>query len=874
MGRRARAPRNAAGETLWSASMLAAGVALVAPGSGWAQDAAATATSAPDATPAPDTPATKPGGDDRQIIVIGDRAIIATLKNIEPEQSYDAQRVASYAVSTVGELLDQVRAENGDDAPSILINGQPVNDLGDIADFPVEVIERIDALPRGTATKVGGPPGQRAYNVVLKPAVRSMTLTGSREMASADGWGNNKGEVLLTWIKGQDRINLTLRAARSDPLFESDRAIIPLAEFTPFAAAGNIIPQFGTEIDPLLSALAGRPVGTVALAGGNSRPTLTDMLAGADKLNPSNASQYRSLRGTAEPYDISIAGNKRLAPWLTLSFNGRLGWTENVSQSGLPSARFNIAAANAFTPFSQNVLLALNDPARPLRSVSTSTSGSLSTTLNANFGAWRLTTAARLDERNRRSASDRVGSIGGGSIAIDNGTNPFAAGLAALIPVTQRLSRTDTFTRQITHDAEGPLLTLPTGDLRLRAGLWVVWAGLDGIDANGTARRFRRRETTTKAGVTIPLFGGEASWLAGLGDADFSFDIGRTDLGRHGRLDRHTLGIDWNPLAWLRLSAGKAKDSRAIAPELIASPTTVTENVRYFDPLTGDTVDLTTISGGAANLRPEQQRTTTLSVTASPLSAYNLQLNAIYLVTNIIDQIGALPPPSSAVVAAFPDRFVRDTNGRLVLVDQRTVNFARQHSRELRGSVGFGIPLSAAPPPLAPRKPGDTSPRPAPPPRTMLQVQAAHTVLLEARTVIRDGLPPVDLLNGGAIGIGGGRQRNVTDASVTLTQGGTGLRVGYARRGPSSLVTGTLTAPDMLTFGAVAQVDVKAFVDLGALFDGSKLAKGGRLTMAIDNVTNKRQRVTDLSGATPTSFQPAYLDPVGRTVMFELRKVF
>jgi hypothetical protein len=81
-----------------------------------------------------------------------------------------------------------------------------------------------------------------------------------------------------------------------------------------------------------------------------------------------------------------------------------------------------------------------------------------------------------------------------------------------------------------------------------------------------------------------------------------------------------------------------------------------------------------------------------------------------------------------------------------------------------------------------------------------LQVNASHTFLLASRSVIRDGLGVIDLLDGGAIGIGGGRQRNVTDASFALTQGGTGVRINAIRRGISYLRTGSLAAPDLLTF--------------------------------------------------------------------------
>ncbi|MEJ8630412.1 hypothetical protein P0F65_12230 [Sphingomonas sp. I4] len=47
-----------------------------------------------------------------------------------------------------------------------------------------------------------------------------------------------------------------------------------------------------------------------------------------------------------------------------------------------------------------------------------------------------------------------------------------------------------------------------------------------------------------------------------------------------------------------------------------------------------------------------------------------------------------------------------------------------------------------------------------------------------------------------------------------------------------------------------------------------------RATLGVTNLFNIRPRVRDRTGTTPLSYQPAYLDPLGRTLSFNLRKVF
>lgn len=106
------------------------------------------------------------------------------------------------------------------------------------------------------------------------------------------------------------------------------------------------------------------------------------------------------------------------------------------------------------------------------------------------------------------------------------------------------------------------------------------------------------------------------------------------------------------------------------------------------------------------------------------------------------------------------------------------------------------------------------------------------------------------------------------------TKGAIGLRASVQNRGVRYLATGTMAAPDLLTYHAITTVDLKAFASLGQLLPSAKWAKDTRVTLAFDNLLKDRQRVEDLSGTVPQAYQPVRLDPVGRTVLLEIRKVF
>jgi outer membrane receptor protein involved in Fe transport len=145
---------------------------------------------------------------------------------------------------------------------------------------------------------------------------------------------------------------------------------------------------------------------------------------------------------------------------------------------------------------------------------------------------------------------------------------------------------------------------------------------------------------------------------------------------------------------------------------------------------------------------------------------------------------------------------------------------------------------------------------------------------LQDEITIRPGLGSVDLLEGGAIGIGGGRVRHQLDGTAALSSGGVGLRLGVNWRGKYTLESRVGTITDTLRFSPVLLVNLRAFADLSRFLPEQNWAKGMRLSLNAQNLTNDRQEVHDSAGNTPLQYQPGYRDPLGRTIELELRKIF
>ena len=75
----------------------------------------------------------------------------------------------------------------------------------------------------------------------------------------------------------------------------------------------------------------------------------------------------------------------------------------------------------------------------------------------------------------------------------------------------------------------------------------------------------------------------------------------------------------------------------------------------------------------------------------------------------------------------------------------------------------------------------------------------------------------------------------------------------------------------------LATVNLDLFADLGqrqALVRALPWLQGTQVSLASTICSTPHPRVRDETGATPLSYQPDYLDPLGRSVRIGIRKVF
>jgi hypothetical protein len=804
------------------------------------------------------------------VIVVAPRG---ALRGSVADRTVSAEDLPLYGAGTIGELVSELAAENGENAPVVTVNGERVDDYGEVSALPVEAVERVDILPRGTGARVGASPRGRVINVVLRRELETVIADGNYRVATDGGFSATSGEVTATRIKGPNRLNVVLRVRDEDQLLESERGVVQPPRTFPYGPFGTVVPDpasAAVEIDPALSAAAGRSVAVAAITPSVGRPSLAAFVATAGINDEFDPGRLRTLRPKNADRGLSVSVVQRLAPWLSGSVNARLSYNDSASLSGAATGLFRLPADHAFSPFSRDVGIAAAR-STPLVSRRESLTSSVTGGLEATVRDWSFSLLTSYNHSDRSFLNERQDGVQLAAPIVVRATDqsPFDGGLGNLVTTRTIQTRavTDVGTVQLT--ASGSPIELPAGSMQVTVNGGLTATKFTPSHSFGSpvmAGDLVRRERNSSVIVAIPLTSRAGDFLSVVGELNANLELGINDIDEAGTFRRYSAGVDWEPTDWLQFSAG-IEEARSPAPlESLADPVVVTPGVRYLDFLTGQTVDVAETSGGTLLLRPQTLTVRRLTASATALQRFDLQLTAEYLATRTTNLISTLPPASAAVLRAFPERFVRSEDGSLTSVDVRPVNFDLETDEEIRGGLSFNIPLISLRGLLPTRPTGGPQPR--------LQFIADHTVVLDNTIVIRPGVPTIDLLNGGAVGISGGRHRHQSDFSLAFSAPGVGVRLTGVRRGESNLDAGEGGALGVLQFAPLTTLNLNSFAEADRVFPQLRFLKGGRLTLSVVNVTDERQRVTDPLGQTPLAYQPAYRDPVGRTIEFGFRKSF
>jgi hypothetical protein len=807
----------------------------------------APAANTPSQTPSGAAAAQQPDelGDEEDIVITGARPRGAVVGDIPPENTLDARDVRATGATNISELLDAIAPQigsvrgRGGEAPVLLLNGQRISGFRELRDIPTEAILRVDILPEEVALKYGYRADQKVVNIVLRQRFRSTTAQAGAGLATEGGYANGVGDLTRFLVQRNGRTTLNLHVAGNGMLTEAERNIIL-----------DPPPANGTTEDELAA---------------------------------------RSLIATNRDLRASATFNRQILGNVSATLNTELEHVDGESFIGLNTSLLE-----------------------PLERDTSSNTAHVGVVLNGTTKfQWHWTLTGNGDLARNITDSDR-----------DSAQFP-----------TDRVRQTSV-SGDLTATANGNLFKLPGGEASTTLTLEGSAVHLDnerdilGAQASNT---LSRTEGQASVNVDLPI-SHKGHDFSALGNLTLNGNAEVDQLSDFGTLTVVGAGLNWTPVDRLSFITSWTREEGPPTIQQLGDPILSTPQSRIFDFTTGQTVFVTAITGGNPNLNADRRNVWKLSGNWQPFEKTDFRLRADYVHQSIarpISNITATPQ----VEAAFPDHFIRDNSGQLVSVDLRPVNFDSSRKDALRLGFDFTKPLKSRRPSQsvldqlraqfgfgprgaqggAPAGGGQSGgPPPGPPPeggappggggargggggggggfggrggggffggaggnnnRGRIQFSLTDTITFVDKVSIAPGLG-LDYRHGDAAGSTGGTPLHQVEAQLGYFNNGLGARLGANWR--SATDVDTLTG-DNLHFSPVGTFDLRFFANPGDIPEVAvkhPWLRGTQLRFDVTNIFDTKPHVHDAAGNVPLNYQPDLLNPLGRTIMISIRKLF
>lgn len=386
-----------------------------------------------------------------------------------------------------------------------------------------------------------------------------------------------------------------------------------------------------------------------------------------------NQAPYRTLVAPSQDLNINGSYARNLSEKVGATLNGTLEVQQSEALRGL-------ALSQTVAP------LALSADPSPLTASSRTITAHLGTTLNGdglpwgNGWSWSLT--GNYDHVTSKTITDRGFDTLGAPRPADRGDSTSNTGTVDLL-------------------LRGPLFKLPAGDVSTALKIGGSLSDFDSTSFRGgvlqPGKPLSRNIANTQLNVDLPIASRRRDVLQPLGDLTLNGNIAVQQLSDFGTLTTTGYGVNWSPFKPVRLLASWTDAEDAPSTSQLGGPLITSPNTRVFDYRTGQTVTITTITGGNPLLQAESRHVMKLGLELRPLEKTDLSFRADYVTSRIRNDIASFPAATAAIEAAFPDRFFRDPEtDELISIDNRAVNFAENDTKQLRWGINLSVPIKSS----------------------------------------------------------------------------------------------------------------------------------------------------------------------------------
>lgn len=794
--------------------------------------------------------------------------------SIEAELFYDAQQIEALGASTLEELLDELAPDvasvrgRHSGKPVVLVNGRRIASFLEIRRYPPEAVESIEVFPEEVALRHGYRADQKVVNIRLRPRFRATTVRGNAQASSENGGEAAEINADYLRLRLDQRLSVDLRTENQNEILEADRSVPFRARGKPFSLAGNLRSVGGGELDAALSALAGELVTDTTLpdAAGAGPLALDALLANANNPLRTDTQAYRSLAPERQNFSSGISYSQPLGERLLATVSGGYEQSEETSYLGLPRYTTIVRGVSPFSPFQNAVELnRFNQAGGPLQRDQSSDAYRLNGSLAATHDGWTWSWITNLALTQRTTKTDR------NNLTLNTlpaGTNPFGdlAGFLQRQTDRQDSETRDYETRVLVNGALGDL---PHGPIS--------------VALSGAFTRNEQRNTTSN-----PVVGVDSRLTRNLAQVRASVDAPLLDAAKFGELfanvnaevshysdfDQITVvgaGLNWKPTKALQFLLSYTEEEGAPGIRELGDPLLLTPNQNVYDFVNDESVSVTRVSGGNSELEPDKREIWRLGARLRPLEAHNLQLSVDWIDRATDQPVGRFPAPSQEIEAVFPERFLRDGSGNLFAFDTRPINLHSERTNQLVSALRYTRAAAKGG-----RKGVKARGHKRGAGKGRISFSLGHTWTLRDELVIAPGLDAIDYVGHST----NGRGRGGAEHEVTARLGYYYNRLGF--RMSAKWEDAISTVPNADGSSDLRQADLYT-VNLAAFYlftKKSPLAQrygflsGVRLRLRVNNVFNDKPNVRDQDGVVPAGGSGDELDPYGRTLQLEVRKMF
>lgn len=811
-------------------------------------------------TPAPAAPETPAPRD--EIVVTAPRYGEAS---IAAETEFGEDEIAGQGADSIQGLLDRLAPfiDPSGEEPVLLINGRPADGDRAILSYPAEALNRLAILKPDAAARYGYPAGKRVVNLILKKHFTSTTLDAGGWSATRGGQYGGELSTGRVAIDGPTRWSATARITQDSALRKSARDIAPAPGI--FDGTGIVTGLAGGEIDPALSLAAGRPIVRAAIPSGAEwqPPMLADFAAAADRTAPVDPNAFETLLPSKRTAMFNAGISHPLGAF-SASLNLNASSTDSNALRGLPMASAVLPAGNPWSPFSGDVLLVRPlAGTRALRNDNSAQMLGAALSLTGRVSGWQLALSASYARNWSDSLLERgidLPRVQALLDAGDPGLNPYGPWSRQLLLTNRNHSQGESISARL--NAIGKMLDLPAGPVTANATINLNHNTLESrISTSSADALVMTRQSSRLDGqlsINLPISGRTKGALGPLGDLTIDLIAGGQAISGASLQKRYGAGFTWAPARFVQLRGTLENVDAAPTPDQLDAPVVTTIN-RIFDYARQEAVDAVWILGGNPGLRRGTRQNRSLTAMLRPLSDQTLTLNFGYAEQAAKGGVAPFPELTPAIEAAFPERIVRDTAGRLVSVDARPINLVGETSADFSSGVALRLPR---------RRTGPSAQAAADPINWTVSLNYRRRLKSELRT--RPGLPVIDQL-----GDDSGQSRDRLSLQLTAGKRGIGASLNGSWSGAARLRNRASPGSDY-RFSAWSTLNLSAFVEPEHLLakTGHAWLKDIKLSLEIRNLFNGYRRVRLPDGSIPIGYSHDEIDPLSRTARLTLRKRF